>query len=175
MVDYNPKLLADTHWYVPEALQTQIGLIDTNTALAAGGGYRMVRKTLTFTGGAGLGAVGAVALFTVTGGVAFRLTAICTTDLTPAVAGATFSVGTAAAVAGILAATLAADIDTGDIWFAAVPATVLDTIANAEIPMVIGNGAAIQGDVAVQAISSGVIAFTLLWRPLTANGNIVAA
>lgn len=133
----------------------------------------LVRKTVAFTGAAGNGAVGAVALFTVTGPVAFRLTAVCTESLVGATA--TLSVGTAAAVAGIIGLTTAEDIDVGDLWFAAAPATVLDTIANAELEFAIGDGADIQGNVLVAPITDGTIAFNLIWWPLADAGNVVAA
>jgi hypothetical protein len=173
MVDHNPKLVADSHYYVPEALQA----ILTASGLAgdAGGfGYRFARKVVAFTGGAGLGAVGVVPLFTVTGGVAFRIVAICTESLVCG-AGATLSIGTPGTVAGVIAVTGATDIDAGDIWFAAAPATVLDTLANAMKEYVIGDGADIQGNVLVDAISDGTIEFAVWWTPITANGAVTVA
>ena len=169
MADHNPKLLADSHYYVPEALQAVINA----AGLAGGFGSGMARKVMAFTGAAGLGAVGAVPLFTVTGAVAFRITAICTEDLVCG-AGATLSVGTPATVAGVIGVTGAADIDNGDIWFAAAPATVLDTLANSMLAFVIGDGADIQGNVLVDAISDGTIEFTVFWTALTANGAVAA-
>ena len=136
---------------------------------------KIARKAVTFTE-LGDGAVGQHTLFTVTGGVKAKIYAICTTDLSPAVAGATISVGTPAAVDTFRAVTLAADIDVGEIWFAAVPATVLDTDANAGgVKQVIGDGADITADILVQAIASGVIEFMCEWEPITADGNVVAA
>jgi hypothetical protein len=131
-------------------------------------------QEVTFDAGAGSGAVGAIALFTVTGAVAFNLTAICTTILATE-AGATISVGTPGAVAGIIAVTTGVDIDEGDIWFAAAPATVLDTMANALLEFVIGDGANIQANVLVDAINSGVIEFRCFWTPLTDGASVVAA
>ena len=53
---------------------------------------QVVRKTITFTGGAGAGAVGTVALFTCTGWVNVALIGgFCTTDLTEAAVAATLS------------------------------------------------------------------------------------
>ena len=153
----NPK---GSLWYDPD----QVGQF----------GSGVQSKIVTFAAGAGTGAVGVIPLFTVTGAVAFNLSAICTTILATE-AGATISVGTPGAVAGIIAVTTGVDIDEGDIWFAAAPATVLDTIANAMLEFVIGDGADIQADVLVDAINSGVIEFRCFWTPLTANGNLVAA
>ena len=137
-------------------------------------GYDMARQEITFDAGAGSGAVGAVPLFTVTGAVAFNLSAICTTIIATQ-AGATISVGTAATVDGIIAVTTGVDIDAGDIWFAAAPATVLDTIANAMLEFVIGDGADIQANVLVDTIDSGVIEFRCFWTPLSASASVVAA
>jgi len=139
-------------------------------------GLNVARQVVTFDGTAGAGEVAAaVPLFTVTGAVLVRLTAICATDLTEAApGGATISVGTAGATAGIIAVTNALDIDAGEIWFAAAPATVLDTEANAFLTYVIGNGADIIGTVAVANIDGGVIAFTAFWTPLTAGASVAA-
>ena len=131
-------------------------------------------QEITFDAGAGSGAIGAIALFTVTGAVAFNLSAICTTIVATA-GGATISVGTAGEVDGIIAVTTGVDIDAGDIWFAAAPATVFDTIANAMLEFVIGDGADIQANVLVAAFNSGVIEFRCFWTPLTDGATVVAA
>ena len=170
MANNNPKTLADPEWYVGETVTDSVAqMLD-----GAGLGYGFLRKTVAFDGGAGSGAVGTVALFTVTGAIAFRLVAICTENLATG-AGATISVGTPAAVAGIIAVTTGVDIDAGDIWFAAAPATVLDTLTNGMLEMVIGDGADIQADILVDAVSDGTIAFNLFWTPLSAGATVVAA
>ena len=137
-------------------------------------GADVASQVITFAGGAGTGAVGAIPLFTVTGAVAFNLTAICTVILATQ-AGATISVGTAAAVDGIIAVTTGVDIDAGDIWFAAAPATVLDTMANTLLEFAIGDGADIQANVLVDVIDTGAIEFRCFWTPLTVGATVVAA
>jgi len=137
-------------------------------------GSQVASKVVTFNAGAGNGAVGQISLFTVTGAVAFNLSAICTTLLATQ-AGATISVGTATTVDGIIAVTTGVDIDAGDIWFAAAPATVLDTIANGMLEFVIGDGADITADVLVDTIDSGVIEFRCFWTPLTVGASVAAA
>jgi len=77
-------------------------------------------------------------------------------------------------VDGIIAVTTGVDIDAGDIWFAAAPATVLDTIANAMLEFVIGDGADIQANVLVDTVDSGVIEFRCFWTPLTVGASVVA-
>jgi hypothetical protein len=158
----NPKVTADPTWYVGDGLEGQ------------GYGEFVARKTVTFDAGAGSGAVGTVALFTVTGAVIVRLVAICTVDLTIA-AGATLEVGTAGTVDGLIAQTAGDAIDAGEIWFAAAPATVLDTLANGMLSYIIGDGADIIATVGTDAINTGTIVFTVFWTPLTANGAVVAA
>ena len=153
----NPKGSA---WYDPDG----VGQLGSDVA----------SQVITFAGGAGTGAVGAIPLFTVTGSVAFNLTAICTVILATQ-AGATISVGTPGAVAGIIAVTTGVDIDAGDIWFAAAPATVLDTIANSLLEFVIGDGADIQANVLVDVIDTGAIEFRCFWTPLTVGATVVAA
>jgi len=137
-------------------------------------GANVASKVVTFDAGVGTGAVGVVPLFTVTGAVAFNLSAICTVILATE-AGATISVGTPGAVAGIIGVTTGVDIDAGDIWFAAAPATVLDTIANGLLEFVIGDGADIQADILVDAVNSGAIEFRCFWTPLTVGASVVAA
>jgi hypothetical protein len=145
-----------------------------DAAVGGGFGSQYLSKTVAFDGGAGSGAVGTVALFTVTGAVIVRLVAICTENLATG-AGATISVGTPGTVDGLIAVTTGVDIDAGDIWFAAAPATVLDTLANGMLSYIIGDGADIQADILVDAITDGTIVFNLWWTPLTSTANVVAA
>lgn len=144
------------------------------TGLASGRNYNALRKTVAFTGAAGLGAVGTVALFTVTGAVTAHLLAICTESLATG-AGATISVGTPAAVAGMIGVTIGIDIDIGEIWYAGAPATVLDTLGNSLLEYVIGNGADIQANVLVNPITDGTIVFNLWWMPLIDGASVVVA
>ena len=74
----------------------------------------------------------------------------------------------------LIAVTTGVDIDAGDIWFAAAPATVLDTLANTFLEFAIGDGSNIRADVAVDAIDTGAIEFRLFWTPLTTGASVVA-
>ena len=171
MANNNPKVLADAEWYVGEGVTDSVAQM-----LAASGlGYGFLRKTVAFDGTAGVGAVGKVALFTVTGAVAYRLIAICTESLDTG-AGATISVGVAGgAVDGIIAVTTGVDLDAGEIWFDATPTTKQDTLANSMIEQVIGDGADIEADILVDAVTDGTIAFNLFWTPLSTGATVVAA
>ena len=135
---------------------------------------RHVRKNVAFTGGAGLGAVGTVSLFTVTGTVWIALfTAECTEDLTEGGATATLAVGTAGVTAELLAQINAVDLDNAELWtdgtisgqILTIGAEDVDVLCNANIIATVG----------AQSISNGTINFDLFYRPVTDNGLVVAA
>ena len=131
---------------------------------------RRCRKVIEFTGGAGLGAVGTVALFTVTGAVLVRIAAVCTEDLTEAAPTATLSLGTAANPATIIAGTNAVNIDVGEVWIDATPAVIKSWAV--VIAYVIGDGADIVATVGAQNITDGTMEFDCFWTPITANGFV---
>lgn len=80
-----------------------------------------VRKTVAFDGAAGNGAIGQVAVFTVSGRVRIaRFSVFCTEDL---VGGATISFGSANRIAALLPATTATVIDLNEWWHVATPLT----------------------------------------------------
>jgi hypothetical protein len=134
---------------------------------------RVATKTLTFDGTANKGATGAATLFTVTGCVKVKIYAVCTTGLTPAVAGATLELGTPGSTAGFIAQALAADLIAGELWDDATPTTKIEP--DSAIPeVVIGDGADITLTVATQAIASGVIEFRVEYMPISSNGALVA-
>src|SRR3990167_10262985 len=78
--------------------------------------YR-VTTTVTFTGAANLGEVGAVPLFTVTGEVLIeRIVPFCTVNLTEAAPTATLALGVTGSTGLFIAATTATDIDANTFW-----------------------------------------------------------
>lgn len=111
-------------------------------------------------------------LFTVTGDVKAKVVGICTTNL--AGANATVEVGVTGTTAGIIATTTATDIDANDIWHDASPDSQVE-LATVMAENIIPNGLNIQETTKVAEISSGVIKFICLWRPLSVDGKIVAA
>ena len=128
--------------------------------------------SVTFTGGAGLGAVGAVPLFTVTGEVLIeKIVPFCTTLLTEAVATATLALGVTGSTALFIAATTAVDIDANEFWVdttpdangIAVPAALKDIAITDDVI----------GTVATQAVNGGVLRVDIWWRPLSGDGNVV--
>lgn len=133
----------------------------------------LVRKAVVFTGGAGLGAIGTVALFTVTGAVKISVIATCSETL---VGAATLECGIAGTTAGIIAQIAdATDLAAGEIWADATPTLALDTLANSELNFVMGNGQDIFLTVGAAAITDGTITFNIVWSPVNATGNVVAA
>ena len=78
------------------------------------------RKTITFTGAANLGAIGAVPLFTLTGqAIIDRIVARCTTDLAGATA--TLALGVTGSTSLLIGATTATGIDNGMFWLSTSP------------------------------------------------------
>jgi len=163
----NAKVTADPTWYggASAALQTTYGS-------GAGFGQQMARKVVAFDGALGNGQIGTVALFTVTGAVAIRITAICTETL---VGAATLECGTAGATAGIIAQIPdATALLIGEIWYDATPTTTLDTLAASQLAFVIGDAADIILTVGAANITDGTIEFTVFWTPLSAAGVVTA-
>jgi len=79
-------------------------------------------KSITYAAGT-TGATGATTLFTVTGTVAVRVFALCSSDLTSG-GSATLEVGISGNTAALLAQTTATGIDSGEFWVDTGPATV---------------------------------------------------
>jgi len=152
-------------------MMTNIGLTNQGTNLGAEPfGSKRCNKVVAFTGGAGLGAVGTVALFTVTNAALVTIIGICTEDLAEAGATATISVGTAAAPTGIIAQINAVDLDVGELWIDATPA-VLEAYGTGT-SFFIGDGADIILTVGAQNVTDGTVDFVCFWTPLTANGLV---
>jgi len=134
---------------------------------------RMVRKTADFTSGAGTGDIGTFALFTVTGAVKFAIIATCSDTC---VGAATLECGVAGTTDGIIAQIAdATDLITGEIWADATPTLKLDTLANSQLDFVIGDGADIFLTIGAANLTDGTIDFNIVWTPLNATGNVVAA
>lgn len=143
------------------------------TIPAATNAERHVRKTITFDGGAGSGAVGTVTVFTITGRVLITRfpAAFCSTGLSEAGATATLTFGTTNGAAIFAAAINAVDIDTGEWWWAAAPTTAKGTQWDET-----GFPVAVSGNliltVGAQNVTGGVLVFDLWYIPITDNGAL---
>lgn len=123
-------------------------------------------KTITFTGAADLGAVGTVAVATVTGMVLITAGAIrCTTNLTSS--GGTLSLGATGNTDGIVESTTASDIDAGDIWQDATPEVrispaIINLAVNGSLFLTVGSA----------DVTAGVLEIDFYWLPLSDDGNM---
>jgi len=135
------------------------------------GALKFTRKTLTFTGAAGLGATGAVPLFTITGLVNVSLiVGRCTTSLTSA-GGGTLALGVTGATTLFIAATTGTALTTTDkIWASATPQANGIAAPAALKDIVIGQD--IIGTVAVANITGGVLEIDCYYLPLSAGAGL---
>ncbi len=123
-------------------------------------------KVVTFDGAAGSGAIGTVAVATVTGRVLIhRMGVHCSTLLAGATA--TLEMGTANNTAALIAQTTATDIDANEFWRDATPEaevapSITDFLVNANIILTVGTA----------AVSSGVLEVSMLWLPMSVGANL---
>ena len=134
---------------------------------------RHVRKNVAFTGDAGIGAIGTVDLFTVTGVVwisAFM--ASCTEGLAGATA--TLEVGTVSVLTDLFMAQITAtNLANTQLWTDGVISGEALQVGSEDIDvMCIAN---IRATVGTANITNGTIDFDLWYRPVTDNGLVVAA
>lgn len=134
--------------------------------------YSTVEKSVTFTGAAGLGAVGTVDLFTVTGSVKVKIYAVCETDLAGATA--TIEVGVTGSTAGLIAQSTATNIDANELWHDATPDAPIEA-SSVVAEKIIVNGLDIFATIANANITGGVIKFIVEWSPVSIDGSLVAA
>ena len=138
--------------------------------------FQVATKTVTFDGGTtnargdltGTGNPGT--LFTVTGTVLVVVFGHCTTLLTGATA--TLEIGVTSNTAGIIAQTVATDIDAGEVWRDATPGLGVEALND---PMVIVGGADIIETVGTADVTAGVITYYCLWQAISSDGAVVAA
>lgn len=124
-------------------------------------------KTITYVAGT-TGATGASTLFTVTGDVALRVFALCSSDLTSGGA-ATLEVGIAGNTAALIAQTTATGIDAGEWW--------IDTSAASieALPGMFLVSADVIQTIGTTTVSGGTLKYYCTWIPLSEDGNVVAA
>jgi hypothetical protein len=118
------------------------------------------------------GTSGSMTIFTVTGDVIVKVFGVCTVDLVGNTA--TLEVGTVKSSAGLIAQTTATNIDENEIWHDTTPDTNIEAITVAPDRFIV-NGADIIEKSGTANITAGNIYYICLWRPLSSNGNVVAA
>lgn len=136
----------------------------TSTPIAARA-RRVIRKTITFDGGSGSGAIGTFAALTAIGTVWVEALNIhCTTGLTSS--GGTISLGISGDTAAIIPVTTASDIDTGEQWVDTVPAKIDQPIKD----LVISNSLIFT--IATADITAGVLEIEVVFDSLSADGYL---
>jgi len=135
--------------------------------------YRYAEKVATFDGGAGTGATGTFALFTITGTIIARVIAVCTTTLVSA-GGGDIEVGGTGNTDALIANTTATDIDSEEIWHDATPDSGIE-LSSVGAENIFAEGLNIFATIATGNITAGVIKFYVIWKPVSADGNLVVA
>ena len=137
----------------------------------------LVTKSMTLAGGTTNdpgdynGTGNPATLFTVTGDVLVIIFATCQTNL--AGLNATIEIGISGNTASLIAQTTATDIDDGKSWIDATPLTVEGIDVGS--PKILVDGTDIIQTVATANITTGALVYYCFWRPLSSDGNIVAA
>lgn len=131
----------------------------------------ITKKSHTFSNVAGSGAVGTVALFTVTGVVRVHVIGICNTDL---VGAATLEVGVTGSTALVLAQIAnATTLDAGELYADATAAAFKATSDTVPPKVIVTTD--IFATVGSTNITAGQVDFYAIWTPISSNGNLVAA
>lgn len=142
----------------------------------AGNNSYVVSKSVTLAGGTvnNMGDVDGTGnpytLFTVSGDVLAYIVAVCKTSLVGDTA--TLEIGVTGATAALVAQSTAIDIDVNEGWFAATPTL---AVANTAQYHVIGGGLDIIQTVGTANITAGAITYYCFWKPLSNDGNVLAA
>ena len=113
-----------------------------------------------------------VVVFTVTGDVIVSVIPICKTNLTSAGA-CNAEFGTTASVAALIAATDVTTIDAGEIWHDNASDSPIEALSVAK-DYIISAGTDLTLTLSGQ-IDAGAITFYCYWKPLSTDGNVVAA
>lgn len=144
---------------VPQQIDANRRTIFSNEAF-------VLESTWTFLA-ASTGATGAHTLFTVTDNVLATVFGICDTNLAGA---GTFEVGVTGNTAGFIAQIAdAEDLDDGDVYIDGTP-----EVGCAAVPsmQMINDGNDIILTIGTTAITTGVVDFYCLWRPLNDSSNV---
>lgn len=134
------------------------------------------KKTVTFAGGTTNdvgdydGTGNPADLFTVTGDVLMAIFAVAETA--PVGSSATLEVGVAGATAELLAQTTAANILIKKAWTDTGPSLAGETLPAAHI---VGRSQTVIQTVGTANITAGKLHYYCFWRPLSDDGNVVAA
>ena len=135
-----------------------------------GGVWYGCTKAITYAAST-TGEVSAKTIFTVTGTVRVRLFATVVTALTSG-GSSTIEVGTTINTAGIIAQTTSTNLIAGEIYHDATPdsSVELETVVPTKIVT-----ESIKEKITTATVTGGAMVYSLLWQPVSADGNVVAA
>lgn len=124
---------------------------------------KIFRKVITFTGAAGLGAVGTIPVATMAGAIVAQFVgAFCSVDLAGATA--TLELGVTGDTAELIAQTTATTVDANMVWESSTPDEGVTAVVNKAIS---GN---VILTVGTAAITAGSIEICIIYYPLTSTG-----
>lgn len=134
-----------------------------------------VHKTLTLTGAAGLGQLASptINIFTLTGAVWVEKIAGWGITTPTSAGGGTLALGVTGSTALFIAATTATTLTNGKTWQTTTP-----NASGLAVPAALSNiaiAASIIATVATADITAGVLEFVVVYRPLSSDGQLVAA
>jgi len=143
-----------------------VSLIRQMIATKSQDDWKTAKKSYTFVNNS----TGVLPLFTVTGGVAVKILAVCSTGLT------SDDVGTLQLNSGVtelIAASTATDFLAGEIWCDNTPTTKVQALSTSILEFIIGDGGDLSLTVA-NTVDSGVLEFMIEWKAITSDGAVVA-
>lgn len=132
--------------------------------------FGVAEKIVTFSNATGKGAVGTVAVATVTGHVEMAVIAVCSTNM--AGTSATIELGTSATTAGLIAQTTATNLIANEIWHDATPDASVE-LSTVILRKIVSDDVIVT--VASAAATGGVVKFVILWSPISGDGNVTIA
>lgn len=135
-------------------------------------GQRIARGNWNFTSDGG--AAGSFTIFTITGDVLLEVFGVCNTALTSGGA-ATIELGVSGNTAVLIAQATATALIANEIWHDSTPTTTVEQIANTTRQFIVTNGQDALFKITTADLTDGDVDFYALWRPLSTDGNVVAA
>ena len=139
-----------------------------------GDGLRIARGNYNFTDDTG--AIATYTIFTVTGDVILQVFGICDIALTSGGV-AKIELGVSGDTAAFIAQATATELIANEVWIDATPTLTKEILDPAAVPRtwIIANGQDVIFTISAVALTAGDIDFYGLWRPLSADANVVAA
>lgn len=138
------------------------------------GSWRLARSDWDFT--VDTGAAAAYTVFTVTGVVLMQIFGVCATSITAGGA-TTIELGVSGNTAVFIAQIVdGRDLLVNEIWLDATPTTTVENVnMEANRGFIVTNGQDVSFLIGAGGLTAGKIDFYCLWKPMSSDGNVVAA